>query len=206
MERFKIKEQESGRVFYGCNQDWYSKSRQRRAGCGPSSFSNILLYLFHDEYKDTAHVPKEDAMQLMEEIWQYITPTLLGVFSTEIFVQGALEYTEKNRIPLDYAVLNIAGEGYLRPSLEEIVRFIESGLNKGVPIAFLNLCSGQAKNIDRWHWMTVVSLEKNEDGNEMKLGFVDNGEIRETDLKVWYETTTMGGGLVYFVRRSAVEN
>lgn len=199
LERFQIKDNTTNQLFYGCNQDWYPKARQRRAGCGPSVFSNILLYLFYENYGTEMGIYKENAMQLMDDIWEYVTPTLLGVYSTEIFVKGALAYADEKGIDLAYAVFDITEGKNFRPDLEEIVRFIQSGLKQGVPVAFLNLCSGSAKNVDRWHWMTLVSLERQALNDVIFVKFIDNGEIKETDLKVWYDTTTLGGGLVYFI-------
>lgn len=200
LERFQIKEKETGHLFCGCNQEWYFGARQRRSGCGPTVFSNILLYLFHEVYAKNACVYKEDALALMEEVWQYITPTLLGVYSTEIFIRGALEYGQEKGMDYEYALLGVGGEHSCKSALEETVRFVKIGLARGVPVAFLNLCSGRAKNIDRWHWMTVISLEEDRDADGIKMGILDNGERKETDLKVWYDTTAMGGGFVYFIR------
>jgi len=76
--------------------------------------------------------------------------------------------------------------------------FLEGGLIKDAPIAFLNLCNGQVKNLDPWHWVTIISLEYAENGKSASIKILDEGLIKKIDLALWYDTTTLGGGFVYF--------
>ena len=142
LERFQIKEKETGHLFCGCNQEWYFGARQRRSGCGPTVFSNILLYLFHEVYAKNACVYKEDALALMDEIGN-ILPTLLGCILRR-FYQRPWSMDRKREWTMNMRCW-VSAENILA-NLRWKKRF---GLSKSdwqeVPVAFLNLCSGRAK-------------------------------------------------------------
>jgi hypothetical protein len=85
-----------------------------------------------------------------------------------------------------------------RPRLTEVLNFLEEAFDNDVPVAFLNLCNGDEKNLERWHWVTVVSLNVSDDGRDAFVDILDSGIIKKIDLGLWYDTTTLGGGFVYF--------
>jgi hypothetical protein len=68
-----------------------------------------------------------------------------------------------------------------------------------LPVAFLNLCNGEETNLERWHWVTVISVEYEEIKQGVFLSIMDEGMIKRINLALWYETTTLGGGFVYFL-------
>jgi hypothetical protein len=80
----------------------------------------------------------------------------------------------------------------------DVVYFLEGALQQDSPIAFLNLCNGDEKNLQSWHWVTIIALEYSEDGNSAFIDILDEGLIKKIDLLLWYKTTTHGGGFVYF--------
>ena len=70
-----------GRLYYGADQEWFPLSWQRRAGCGPTTASQLLLYLGRSDPGSgvTAVTDKDGMVALMEEVWEYITPGIMGV-------------------------------------------------------------------------------------------------------------------------------
>lgn len=54
------------------------------------------------------------------------------------------------------------------------------------------------RNVDPWHWVTIISLGYGEDGNNAFVNILDEGIIKRIGLELWYKTTTLGGGFVYF--------
>jgi hypothetical protein len=86
----------------------------------------------------------------------------------------------------------------IRPELADLVIFIEEALLKDVPVAFLNLCNGDENNLEPWHWVTIISLDYADDENSVFVNILDGGLIKKIDLSLWYNTTTLGGGFVYF--------
>lgn len=193
-EYFKILDDMTNDKFYGCNQKWYKKLWQRQAGCGPTVASNIILYS-----NKKIGTSKNESIELMEELWKHVTPTIKGVNTTNIFYNGLLSYARAMNLSLSYNALDIPMKKEIRPSFDKVVDFIKASLEKDIPLAFLNLCNGEEKCLDKWHWVTLISLEFNEDLSSAIIEILDEGMKKTIDLLLWYNTTTMGGGFVSFV-------
>lgn len=192
-EYFEILDENNCTIYYGCDQQWYKKKWQKMSGCGPTSASNIVLY--NKKNKTTS---KSDALNLMEEMWKYITPTLKGVNTTKIFYEGFMSYANSNSEKATFLFIDIPKNNSERPSFEELLHFVKNSLENDVPLAFLNLCNGDEKCLDKWHWVTVESLEYEEDGSKAFIEILDEGMKKIIDLLLWYKTTTLGGGFVSF--------
>jgi hypothetical protein len=63
----------------------------------------------------------------------------------------------------------------------------------------LTLSRGHVKNLQNWHWITVVAAELDE--NRLMADASDEGRQVRFDLRLWYLSTLLGGGLVYFSNR-----
>ena len=198
----EIRDEETGSVFFGCDQEWYRSVWQRMAGCGPTVVSNILLYLSRADSRKKKTPPpgKQECLALMEEVWRYVTPTMRGIPSARILFDGALSYTEAKRPGIRPRFLEIPRERGRRPEFPEFLRFLGEALGNDTPAAFLNLDCGEEKRLDSWHWVTVVSLRCEEDGSFAEADIADEGKAKTVDLAVWYRTTSLGGGLVRFDR------
>ena len=200
LNAFKVLDESNHKIYYGCDQEWYTTEWQRCAGCGPSVATNIFMYLSHtgstlEEYSIT----KENCLLLMEEAWKYVTPTPMGIPTTKMFYEYVLAYTKTKGINVEYGFCDLPEDKSCRPTLLEVRQFIEGALSKDTPIAFLNLCNGDEKNLDRWHWVTIISLDYKENEDSADVTFLDEGFIKKIDLSLWYHTTTLGGGFVYFI-------
>lgn len=187
-------------VLYGCDQDWFYTSWQRQSGCGPSVASNILLY-FHRSGRIDLPVEvkdKTDFIKLMENVWKYVTPTSHGLFILSQFCGGVNKIIREFHSSLQCDSLKIPKLGKLRPDFSTVTQFILAGLNKDAPVAFLNLSNGSLNNLDKWHWVTVIALDNDDETNTTYLEIFDNSRKTRINLTEWYATTTHGGGFVYF--------
>lgn len=191
-EFFEIIDKTTNNKYYGCNQEWYKKPWQRMAGCGPTVATNILIYL------RKTHTTKSESLEMMEEMWEHVTPTLKGVNTTNIFYKGLISYAKSKNKFLDYDAIDVPQKKEIRPTFEKVVKFITLSLEKDVPVAFLNLCNGEEKCLDKWHWVTLISLEYDESLNSAVIEILDEGIKKTVDLYLWYNTTTLGGGFVSF--------
>lgn len=186
--------------YYGCSQQWYGTEKQRLCGCGPSVACGIVWYLSH--YLGLSQqgflTSKDACLKLMEEVWKFMTPSTEGIPSTTIFYENVLAYANARGLKLEPRFCDIPSNEFVRPDLKKVVNFIEGGLRQNSPIAFLNLCNGEEDNLEEWHWVTIVSLEWSGRGERALVDIYDMGLIKKTDLSLWYKTTTLGGGFVYF--------
>lgn len=196
---FKIID-ETNENFYGTNQEWYMKRWQRLSGCGPSAATNIMYYLnstreFTPSY---ATLTKESCLNLMNEMWNYVTPGIGGVSSTNMFCKGVEKYLVDKKLNIKLNSIDIPKNNVLRPDLGQIILFLIKALKEDSPVAFLNLDHGTIYELDSWHWVTIISLEYELDSNIAFVTILDGGFVKRIDLSRWLQTTKFGGGFVSF--------
>lgn len=182
---------------FGANQAWYPKWIQRMSGCGPTTCSNLLWYLSRAEDACGALCPYDGStrsgiLRLMQDVWRYITPGMRGVNKTSMFVNGVTRYGMEHGIPVSCRVLDIPEKAGERPSAEAMMAFLQDAIADNLPVAFLNLSNGSVKNLEGWHWVTLIGVNPAELTAEM----YDQGVRQTIDLGLWLETTTKGGGLI----------
>lgn len=202
-ECLKIEDPKEQKAYYGCEQEWYKNEWQRLAGCGPSVACNLMLYL--SRARDAASLGNgcngmEECLSLMEEMWEYVTPTMQGIPSAELFCEDLLVYAKAKGLEVKYDICELPRDKSKRPILAEVIKFIDSALAKDVPVAFLNRCNGEERKLDKWHWVTIISIEHQEDGEQAFVDILDEGMVMRIDLALWYNTTRLGGGFAYFAK------
>lgn len=198
---FSVLDKNTNNIYYGCDQEWYATDWQRRSGCGPTAASNIFFYLNHNKFASLLGQScnsKENCLSFMSEMWEYVTPTKQGIPTTKMFYESVLTYTKSKNLNVMFDFCDIPKNKSLRPKLSEVLDFIEEALINDAPIAFLNLCNGEEKNLFEWHWVTIISLEYTDDKKSAFIKILDEGLIKKINIALWYNTTTLGGGFVYF--------
>lgn len=189
----------NGETHLGTDQEWFTTVWQRMAGCGPSTASNLLLYLsktsrfaFSSEIRDRSAL-----LRLMEYAWKNITPGMRGVNKTSLFYDGINRMLEEHGSELRHLALDIPKDHDRRPDIDTVAAFIKAGLSLDSPIAFLNLDSGDVPELEWWHWMTAYALEFDEPSQTYRLSLSDNGKVQTIDLNLWLSSSKLGGGFVY---------
>ena len=193
-------EDETGARFLGCEQEWYGSLWQRRAGCGPTVASNMMLYLHRT---GALQLPfdvtgKTGCLQLMNAMWNHVTPSPRGVNSVRRFADGLHAFSERYGYRMDCASILYPKATMKRPSFPEVVSFIADGLVLDCPIGFLNLSNGDVTNLDSWHWVTLVRMEVSQDGGRAWVEYYDGNRSEVIDLRIWCDTTRDHGGFVHF--------
>ena len=175
--------------YYGGNQDWYSTYFKRLAGCGPTTASTITMYeLNKSNYKNYS---KKEFILLMNELWNYITPGMMGVDKVEKYQKGYNKYLKTSSLELSNSkILEFNNSG-----IDDIKEYIEEALKLDHPIAFLNLNNGSEKQIDSWHWTTIVSIEYINDNIIVEI--CDEGLLKKFNLTKWLNTSS-NGSLIYY--------
>lgn len=93
-------------------------------------------------------------------------------------------------VPLTPTLFSFPTPRTKRPGWEQLRAFVAASLACDCPVAFLNLDNGKIRQLDRWHWVTLIGLE----GDTASI--VDNGNAFTMDLNLWYATTKTRGGFV----------
>lgn len=189
-----------GNIFLGCEQEWYETLWQRRAGCGPTVASNMMLYLHR---KGAINLPFDVANQagclsLMNAMWKHVTPTIKGVNSVRKFADGLHAFAEQYGYNVVCDALLFPKKRSVRPGFSEVRAFIAEGLEMDCPIGFLNLSNGAVKDLDSWHWVTLVGMVVIEGGERACVEYYDGNRTAIIDLRTWCDTTKEYGGFVLF--------
>lgn len=198
----KISEETSQTVHFGGNQEWYADERKRMAGCGPTCAANVTAYLALTQPKMRTlytgqNMEKRQFTAHMEELYRFVTPGNMGLNRPEMFTRGVAAYAESRGVSLCAHLFEVRGNRNAnRPSADELADFVCAGLAANCPVAFLNLTKGRVKNIQGWHWITVTSAIKSD--GELFAYASDEGRQICFDLRLWYLSTRMRGGLIYF--------
>jgi hypothetical protein len=198
---FLVSNEMSSDACFGCDQEWYASEWQRISGCGPTAASNIIYYLSRTRpfFKERIiQNSKESCLSLMEELWEFVTPNEEGVDTTKKFCESMLMYLNSIGLHVAARVCDIPEPTYLRPELETVLAFLKQAMADDAPVAFLNLCSGEVGNLESWHWVTIVTIEYSGDLSRALAIILDEGTVKTIDLALWYNTTALGGGFVYF--------
>lgn len=191
-----IRVKDSGGFYMGGAQSWFPDSWKRTSGCGPTAASGMMWYLARSRGSsaicETGNADKSNFLKLMNTVFDYVRPGLMGVNSTGIFVNGITRYGNSCGIRLRTRVLNIPPALFIRPSIEVLRDFILESLRSDLPLAFLNLSNGSLENISGWHWVMLIALEP----DSMLATVCDYGAAKEINLGEWLITTVLGGGFV----------
>lgn len=197
---FRIEDETTKKIFYGSNQEWFLKRWQRLSGCGPSAVTNIIYYInrTRNGNLDCCELTKSECLNLMNEVWGYVTPSIGGVSSTGMLNKGVNKYLKEKKLKMKLDFIDIPKKKALRPDIQKLLSFIGKALEKNLPVAFLNLEHGTVYEIDSWHWVTIISLEYELNGSAAFVDILDGGLIKRIDLLQWLQTTKLGGGFVSF--------
>lgn len=186
---------DGSKQYYGANQIWFQTQWQQRSGCGPTVASHLIWYLSRTK-KDLERLclhdgsNKEGFARLMEDVWQFVTPTAMGLNRTSLFAEGVLRYAAEKDTPLGCRTLEVSRMPRMRPSLSALADFLEEAFAEDVLVAFLNLSNGALRNLESWHWVTLTSY----DPQSGMACMYDQGTKQMINLKKWLKTTVLGGG------------
>lgn len=180
---------------YGASQTGYRTDWQRKAGCGPTVCSHLLWYLARTRAECAGLCSCDGTtggfLSVMEEVWEYVTPGKMGVNTTSMFTQGAVRYGQKRGVSLSARVLEVPLLPGNRPDAGAVFAFLSKAISEDLPVAFLNLSNGALKNLESWHWVTLVSVS-----DSLEALMYDQGASGTIDLALWLKTTARGGGFV----------
>lgn len=199
---FDIIDEKTTKVSFGGNQEWYTEERSRRAGCGPTCAANILAYLALTRPELKALYGFENMSltafaEHMEDVYKFVTPGNMGLNRTEMFTDGVAGFTSSRGISLTPHVFGVTSNMVRnRAPAAALAEFVKAGLASDCPIGFLNLTKGRVKNLQSWHWITIAAASIDE--KSLIADASDEGIHRLFDLRLWYLSTRLPGGLVYF--------
>lgn len=191
-----------GKISHGYDQEWYQDEWQRLAGCGPTTATTLLSYVgIRDGRIDKTTISdKEDALERMNEVWNYVKPRFGGgVYKTQWMESGLRRYVEDYHLDYDVHMLNVSPFAPCRPGEEDAATFIRKAMKEDVPVAFLNRHKGHELALWTWHWVPIIGIFETE--REVRCQILDEGERRDFSLTNWLKDTILGGGFAYISKK-----
>ena len=113
--------------------------------------------------------------------------------------RGLTRLLEDKGLSYDVHMLNVSPFCASRVEVEAAAQFIHDALAQDVPVAFLNRHKGKEKALYTWHWVPIHKIFM--DGDDIRCGIFDEGEIRDFSLANWMKDTILGGGFCYISRK-----
>lgn len=191
----KIKDEKN--FHYGGNQHWFRRKNKRINGCGPVAGGNVLAYLslkggkYSNLYREK-DFSKENFTNFLEEVYNKIKPSPLGLININHFISSILKFGESRGVKLAYRKLGFRDRNFTYFSC---YTFIRNALTRDIPVVAFNL--DLRKNyLFRWHWMVITRIYY--DHGKVKVVVSSWGKRYIADFDRLYSSMKLGGGLVYF--------
>lgn len=190
-----------GKIWFGGKIDWFPASTGRRFRGGAVVAAGILSYLaatrdsLWDLYPPGTRRTQAEFEKLVAGIWEYLMPEGVEQLGLNAFVNGLNAYVEHAGHPLFFNAVDIAKDRNERPSADRCLGFIDDAMERDTPVAFLTRKRGENEGEYIYTWALLVGRR----GNMVILA--EDGVQKNLDFRLWYDTTEMGGALVFIVKK-----
>ncbi len=186
---------------FGGDQTWYASRWQRQSGCGPTTAATLLAYLAQTCPQAASLLPSQPLhydtfVPWMQQLWGFVTPDARGVHKADRLLDGVLALASSHQLFLEPHVFLVPAATSKRPPWDSCLAFIKDGLEQNSPVAFLNRSRGRLTNLESWHWVTITALCQTRQGTVAEVS--DSGERKTIKLSLWYQSSRLGGDLVWF--------
>lgn len=184
-----------GKIYFGGKTQWLPEEMRQLRG-GAVAAAEMISYLaatrddLGDLYPPRTRRTQAEFETLMERVWEAIAPGDGAPLTLSGFVDGLNAFAKRAGHQLVFNELDIRGH---RPSADRCQGFIDDAMVRDTPVAFLNRIHGEDGEILR-NWSLIVGQV----GNRVILA--DDGVQRPIDFRLWHDTTSLGGGLVFAMR------
>ena len=169
--RFPLVE-ENGTVFFGGDQEWYSREWQRWAGCASVTGANLAAYYEALLNGTEARYSKADYLVRMQEMYRYMTPGIHGFPDPEKFVARFIRYEADHGLACSGSIFH----GWT--DWHQAADHVRNTLEEGHPLALLVLRHTESSfEENTWHWMTITGYNNRRDTFEIS----NCGEKEEHD-------------------------
>lgn len=184
----------------GASAEWLDESKVK-TGSSAAVSTTITLYLSHScEQFQPLHPcqssQKKSIVQLMEDYSAYLKFGRFGTCSLYPFNKAILDFAKDLDVNLTTRQLDIPWLKWARPSIDQCVLFIQRGLEQDSPVAWLCLHHGLVSRLPSPQWLVITEMTVHPNG-PIICTYLDNGKKRTADFRLWFQTTLLGGGLIY---------
>lgn len=191
---------EDGHYWLGGNSKWLGESLEN-SGSSATVSATITRYMsmtspdFQPLFPSQSNY-KHDLLQLMEDFCAYLKPKKRGSLSLYPMNKALIDYGKDLDVEITTRQLDIPWFKYARPTIDQTVGFLRHALEQDIPVAWLSLHRGRISSMESPQWLIITGLSFEPNG-PIHCTYLDNGKERTIDLRLWFQTTLLGGGLIY---------
>lgn len=162
-------------IGYGGNQDWFEDDWAKKAGCASVLAANLVAY-----YQHLFQASKESFLEIMEEMFTWMTPGKMGFPYLYKFAHQLVTYFNQHQI-LVKPIYQKKSKSY-----EHALHFVLKSIDQSHPVGLLIL-HHRSKELedDNWHWVCITGYQKKEDGYD--IIFSDCGKRRVIDARILFD-------------------
>lgn len=184
--------------WYGCHQYWlyqynFTTEAVSDTACGVAAASNAFHYLATNKSGKSKLFTKSSMSEnsfasFMWEVGSYITPSPIGVFTTDMMASGAKSYAASKGVSLSTNKISMG-------SWTNAYSGVRSALSNDCPVLMLTSVS-PVPNL-KWHWVTITRLYM-DNSNYAIVSTSNWADQKEVNFTLWYNTSMANTGLIYF--------
>ncbi len=187
---------ENGLRHYGADQHWFKNKFHGMSGCGPTTAALITMYmavtfkLCAALYPYGQPVKKDDFIQHMAEVREYVKPGAMGLTDAAYFALSTEEFAKSKGVTLKSEVLSRGLDH------SEAFKLIKEAVDNRLLPALLIL-RNPVKELDdfTWHWMAVTGYD---DEDESVLVSTYSKEYKLKFESVWIQYKPYEADIVMF--------
>ena len=186
-------------IYYGGFQKWLYTEKVKskfwsNRSCGITGAANTIVHM--SMYKPRlsllypySSLSKENFIRLMNEVYHYIKPTVIGIPTIRKMERGLKAFAKSKEIILESRSLKVSRD------TEASIKFIKQGLKMNSPILMVTWNS-KTPNL-KYHWVTITGYMKTKDGKSY-ITASNWGEKEVFSLDDLIKDNSLYRGLIYF--------
>lgn len=185
-------------LYYGGSQMWLYLEKLRskfwaNRSCGVVAAGNTLVHMAmykmgFEKLYEYPSISKREYINFVNEIYDYLKPTVFGVYNLHKMDKGIKKFAKKKSIILESRSI----VGY--KDIVDVVNFIKSGLESNCPVMMLTW-NNKNKEL-KYHWTTITGYIKDSKGSYIIIS--NWGEEKRVSLDEWVNKRSLYKGLIYF--------
>ena len=182
-----------GKIYFGGRTAWFPSPEMRKLRGAAVVAAEMLSYLaatrsnLGDFYPPRTRRTQADFEALMLRMWHFLAPKDGTPLTLEGFVDGLNVCAKHLGHPLVFNELNITNK---HPSADRCAGFIDDAMARDTPVAFLSRTHGEEGEVVS-NWALIVGQV----GNRVILA--EDGTQRPIDFRLWHDTSSLGGALIF---------
>lgn len=188
-------------VYRGGDREWLSLPDRVSTGQCPAACALLFSYLSQTRPDCKPLYPsqswdKADFLALMESLWTLLAPEKEEWPYHLTLLDKLTAYGESRGVTLSFRELDIPKLKLARPTADQCIAFLRSGLRAESPVLWQSHHPGALTGLSGRRWLPIVAVELDPNG-PVWCTYYAGGKSHKADFRLWFQSTKQGGALLY---------